>query len=189
MTGEPLALDFVNTRLSDVNGETELLDSEDAVRAWIEAEDGRLTVPAGPIEAALIRALRDQVMDAVTCARAGRAPSGELLDALTEAQRAAPRYRELSWDVDGAVVTVTVRHDGGGDATLVLLAELADATVDLLADTSVGRIRRCEGPYCRILFLPASPRRRWCSPAICGNRVRVARYYENHKAPDAPRTG
>ena len=31
------------------------------------------------------------------------------------------------------------------------------------------------------VFLPANPRRRWCSPAICGNRARVARYYQRHK--------
>jgi predicted RNA-binding Zn ribbon-like protein len=33
-----------------------------------------------------------------------------------------------------------------------------------------------------MLFLPVNARRRWCSPAVCGNRVRVARYYEAHKS-------
>ncbi|WP_253798373.1 CGNR zinc finger domain-containing protein [Nocardia amikacinitolerans] len=28
---------------------------------------------------------------------------------------------------------------------------------------------------------PAHPKRRWCSPDRCGNRVRVARYYRKHK--------
>ncbi|MGW4244442.1 CGNR zinc finger domain-containing protein [Nocardia sp. NPDC004722] len=26
------------------------------------------------------------------------------------------------------------------------------------------------------------PSRQWCSPDRCGNRVRVARYYQRHKA-------
>jgi predicted RNA-binding Zn ribbon-like protein len=33
-----------------------------------------------------------------------------------------------------------------------------------------------------MLFLPAHPRRRWCSPQLCGNRVRVARYYRRHRS-------
>jgi predicted RNA-binding Zn ribbon-like protein len=37
------------------------------------------------------------------------------------------------------------------------------------------------GPQCRLLFLPAHPRRRWCSRVLCGNRVRVTRYYQRHK--------
>ncbi|MEV3921501.1 CGNR zinc finger domain-containing protein [Actinomadura coerulea] len=32
-----------------------------------------------------------------------------------------------------------------------------------------------------MLFLPAHPRRRWCSAARCGNRVRVARHYRRHR--------
>ncbi|WP_252375002.1 MULTISPECIES: CGNR zinc finger domain-containing protein [unclassified Nonomuraea] len=62
-----------------------------------------------------------------------------------------------------------------------LLAELAEAAVALLTDPDVGKVRGCEGPGCRLLFLPAHPRRRWCSPDLCGNRVRVARYYQRHK--------
>ncbi|WP_433464559.1 CGNR zinc finger domain-containing protein [Spirillospora sp. CA-128828] len=32
-------------------------------------------------------------------------------------------------------------------------------------------------------FLPGHPRRRWCSAARCGNRVRVARHYQRHRLP------
>jgi predicted RNA-binding Zn ribbon-like protein len=32
-----------------------------------------------------------------------------------------------------------------------------------------------------MVFLPAHPRRRWCSPTRCGNRARVARYYQRHR--------
>ena len=67
------------------------------------------------------------------------------------------------------------------DPTTSLRAELADAAADLLSDPSVRNVRQCEGPVCRLLFLPAHPRRRWCSPGLCGNRVRVARYHERHK--------
>jgi predicted RNA-binding Zn ribbon-like protein len=43
------------------------------------------------------------------------------------------------------------------------------------------RLRRCDGPGCVLFFVATNPRRRWCSPAICGNRVRVARHYDRHQ--------
>ena len=57
----------------------------------------------------------------------------------------------------------------------------AEAAAGLLADPSVTKIRQCEADDCVLLFLPAHPRRRWCSAARCGNRVRVARHYQRHK--------
>ena len=69
---------------------------------------------------------------------------------------------------------------------LLLLAQLAEAAATLLASPAIGLVRRCEEPGCRLLFLCAHPRRRWCSPATCGNRARVARYYQLHKENKTP---
>ena len=77
------------------------------------------------------------------------------------------------------MVTATPRRRG--NPTAILLAQLAAAAAELLASPAIRRVRSCEGRDCRMLFLPASPRRRWCSPAVCGNRARVARYYQRHK--------
>jgi hypothetical protein len=85
---------------------------------------------------------------------------------------------------DGAAVTGSRARDG--NPTRRVLAQLAEAATNLLTDPSVRRIRQCEGPHCRLLFLPAHPRRRWCSPASCGNRVHVARYYRRHRDDPAP---
>nr|WP_067513746.1 CGNR zinc finger domain-containing protein [Nocardia puris] len=52
---------------------------------------------------------------------------------------------------------------------------------DLLTDPALARLKRCEAEDCVLLFLPAHPRRRWCSPTRCGNRARVNRYYHRHK--------
>ncbi|MFG2003714.1 CGNR zinc finger domain-containing protein [Spirillospora sp. NPDC048911] len=65
-----------------------------------------------------------------------------------------------------------------------LAAILAEAAAELLTDPSFGRVRQCEADDCVMVFLPAHPRRRWCSPARCGNRARVARYYQRHKSGD-----
>ncbi|MCP3804009.1 ABATE domain-containing protein [Allokutzneria sp. A3M-2-11 16] len=172
LLGEPLPIDLLNTRTSV----EDLLTTPRALAAWLDLQAERLP-PLSRVDLAPVLALRDHVSDVVHAARIGVAPPRKSLSALTSAQRAAPVYRELSWS--GSAVAATPRR--AGDATAVLLAVVAEATADLLTGPEISKIRDCEGPDCRLVFLPAHPRRRWCSPKICGNRVRVARYYHRHK--------
>ncbi|MFI7707675.1 CGNR zinc finger domain-containing protein [Nonomuraea sp. NPDC049480] len=176
LIGEPLALDLVNTRARDFDA----LDAPGDFQEWLARQAGRLTVPAAPLKAsglAAVRRLRGHVESAINAVREAVPPPEAAVAAINEAARAAPPYRVLEWR-DGAFRTAAQR-DGGDLARL--LAQLAEAAADLLTDPAAGRIRGCEGPQCRMLFLPAHPRRRWCSPDLCGNRVRVARYYQRHK--------
>lgn len=179
LVGEPLALDLINTRVRTPAGdEMDLLQSDVALRAWLDRQVDRLGPVRGQIEVQAVRRLRDHVAGAVDRVRHGQEPAAASLRALNAAQRAAPAHRELHWD--GTAVTTTEHRSG--DPTRDLLAQLAEAATDLLADPSIRKVRACEGSQCRLIFLPAHPRRRWCSPALCGNRARVARYYERHKA-------
>ncbi|GAB0105752.1 hypothetical protein JMUB6875_47330 [Nocardia sp. JMUB6875] len=99
---------------------------------------------------------------------------------LADAQAAAPAIRRLDW-IGGELAETVARL---GDPGARLAAHLADAATTLLTDPAVGRIRQCGAQDCVMLFLPAHPRRQWCSPERCGNRVRVARYYQRHKSTD-----
>ena len=177
LTGEPLALDLVNTVASPAGGEVDLLESADDLRAWLAAERDRLDLTDGQIDLGAVRALRAQITRAIEAARASTPPPPEALRVITDTQRNAPAYQELGWN--GQAIILTTRRPG--NATAVLLAQLAEAAATLLASPAIGLVRRCEGSGCRMLFLPANPRRRWCSPATCGNRARVARYYRVHK--------
>jgi predicted RNA-binding Zn ribbon-like protein len=67
--------------------------------------------------------------------------------------------------------------DGGA----ALLASLPESAAEYLASDLLAKTRRCEAPDCDLLFSQTHPRRRWCSPTVCGNRTRVARYYDRHK--------
>lgn len=168
--GEPLALDLINTRTRD----TDLLARPDTFQGWLQAQAHRLTTPdAATIDLDAVRGLRRHVEHAVEYARSRQRPPAQTVQALNAALHAAPVYRQITWP--GATPKRT------GDPTQILLAELADAAVDLITDPAVAKVRSCERADCRLLFLPAHPRRRWCSPAQCGNRTRVARYYERHK--------
>ncbi|MFC8368462.1 CGNR zinc finger domain-containing protein [Streptomyces sp. NPDC057239] len=180
LTGEPLALDLVNTRPSV----GDLLTGPDDLRAWLLLQADRspearefaaAELTDADLEAA--REVRAHTARALDRARDGERPPPEALDALTRAQGAAPAVRELDWN--GTAVTATPRRTGPTAARLA--AWLAEAATDLLTDPAVTTVRQCAAEDCVLLFLPAHPRRRWCSAARCGNRARVARHYQRHR--------
>lgn len=127
-------------------------------------------------DAEMIRGLRAHVATTLAHLRQGVPPPVQSLAAITEAQRATPSRTTLTW-ADGHLTATTHRQ---GTLGARLAAQLADAAVDLLTG-DVTRIRQCEGHDCVMLFIPAHPRRRWCSTTTCGNRARVARHYARHK--------
>ena len=177
--GEPLPLDLIDTVAESGHGEVDLLGSPADLEAWLRAQGERLPQPDRELrgdDLRAVRALREQITQAIEHARHRRRPPGAALRALVDAQRAAPEYREVAWD--GKAVTARSRRAGGYPAQL--LAQLAEAATDLLTSEAVTTVRQCERHDCRMLFLPAHPRRRWCS-TTCGNRVRVARHYQRHK--------
>ncbi|MEU1520050.1 ABATE domain-containing protein [Streptomyces sp. NPDC005811] len=177
LTGEPLALDLVNTRPTV----GDLLATPGDLGAWWALQADRL--PDVPKEVtgtdlSAVHAVREHAARALDSVRHGGQPLEVDLEALNQSQRAAPAILELQWD--GSTLTVTRRRDGSPGRQLA--ARLAEAVVELLADPAVTSIRQCEADDCTLLFLAAHPRRRWCSAARCGNRMRVARHYQRHKA-------
>ncbi|MCP2339423.1 CGNR zinc finger domain-containing protein [Actinomadura rupiterrae] len=173
LTGEPLALDLVNT----LTAAGDLLATPDDLRKWQQLQADRL--PDAPPEDALdaVRTVREHTKRALDRVREGKRPDPADLDALNDAQLAAPAIKALTWD--GKALIAANRRTGPPASRLA--AHLAEAATELLADPAVTKIRQCEADDCVMLFLPAHPRRRWCSPARCGNRVRVARHYQRHK--------
>jgi len=182
LIGEPLALDLINTRPAEPGGRRDLIDTPRQLAAWLAAEADRLPAHArglepGPADLAALHAVREHAEAAVRALLRGTEPPRSALRGLTEAQRAASPIRELTWD--GSAVTADLRR--AGPAGTVLAAVFAEETADLLTGPGAAKVRECEADDCLMLFLPAHPRRRWCSPTRCGNRARVARYYQRHK--------
>ncbi|WP_432929514.1 CGNR zinc finger domain-containing protein [Microbispora sp. CA-135349] len=193
LTGEPLALDLINTRPRTQDGPADLLATAEGLRAWLTLQESRLAgaLPEGgdaPLTdgdlAAAVRAVhevRDHAAAAIDRARRGLRPPEDALRGLNRAQRAAPAVRALTWD--GTAVTAVARRDGPPGARLA--AVLAEAVAELLTDPAVTTVRECAADDCVMLFLPAHPRRRWCSAARCGNRARVARHYRRRRTLDS----
>ncbi|MFG2024229.1 CGNR zinc finger domain-containing protein [Streptomyces sp. NPDC048825] len=187
LTGEPLALDLVNTRPAVHESRADLIDSPRRLAVWLSREADRLPgdVRGGVPEAAdlaAVHAVRAHTEVVVRALLDHTEPPVAALRGLTEAQRAAPSVRELAWD--GAAVTAAPRRTG--PLGVRLAAVLAEAAADLLTAPAIGKIKECEADDCVMLFLPSHPRRRWCSPTRCGNRARVARYYQRHKPAAEP---
>ncbi|MFD9370738.1 CGNR zinc finger domain-containing protein [Streptomyces sp. NPDC060020] len=176
LTGEPLALDLVNTRTA----EGDLVADPAGLAAWLDAQAARLTPVAGvgAAEVAAVRAVREAARPALDAARRGERPPAGALAALNGAMAAAPSHRVLAWTEEGGATAPAHRS---ADPAARLAAELAEAVAELLTDPRVGQVRECEAHDCVLLFLPAHPRRRWCVASVCGNRARVARYYARHK--------
>ncbi|MCM2410649.1 ABATE domain-containing protein [Streptomyces sp. RKAG290] len=189
LTGEPLALDLLNTLPHPPPGGAPVDHLADAagLLSWLALEAGRLPgaaegeEAAGPADLAAVQAVRAHAADAIGRARNGERPPDSALHGLNEAQLAAPAVRYAEWG--GGQVVATVRRSG--PLGVRTAAALAEAVVGLLADPVIGTVRECEADDCTLLFVPANPRRRWCSAARCGNRARVARYYRRHKEGQA----
>ncbi|MEN5072337.1 CGNR zinc finger domain-containing protein [Isoptericola cucumis] len=181
---EPPALDLVNTHiyLTDSGAWTDVLDDREQRDAWLGALAPRLGLGADDATftddaADALKAVRGLAAAAVEPARHGRRPPARALSGLNEAVRAAPATVHARWD--GSAVTAEARR--AGSLATRLAATFAEETVRLLATPDILDVRRCDAPACVMLFLPRNPRRRWCTPNICGNRARVARYYLRHK--------
>ncbi|MGW8779553.1 CGNR zinc finger domain-containing protein [Streptomyces sp. NPDC055796] len=180
LTGEPLALDLLNTRPA---GAGDLIAGPEGLAAWLAVQEGRLGPvgkigKVGPAEVAAVHAVREAAGAALAAARSGERPPADALRTLNEAAAAAPAHRELTWTPETGLAAAPHRT---GSPARRLAAELADAAAGLLTDPRVRDVRECEGADCVLLFLPAHPRRRWCVASTCGNRARVARYYARHK--------
>ncbi|MFE9399881.1 CGNR zinc finger domain-containing protein [Streptomyces flavidovirens] len=184
LTGETLALDLVNTRPNTVDGPVDLLSDVSRLGSWLGLQAERFPEPT-PDAAALtdadlaaVHAVREHIAAAVHAARHSERPPATALDGVNAALHAAPAIQELVWD--GGSVTLTSHRPGSTGTRLAAL--LAEDAAGLLSDPAVRKVRICEGEDCVMLFMQTHPRRRWCSASRCGNRARVARYYQRHKA-------
>jgi predicted RNA-binding Zn ribbon-like protein len=61
---------------------------------------------------------------------------------------------------------------------------LVDAAANLLTSPGRARVRECNEPSCRWLFLDSSKNqsRRWCNMKICGNRAKIKRFRARQRA-------
>ncbi|MFD5267426.1 CGNR zinc finger domain-containing protein [Streptomyces sp. NPDC058335] len=181
LTGEPLALDLLNTRWMREGSLQDLLTDTAGLAVWLAANglDGRFTADAATLRHVL-RA-RDALKAAVDGPTAAGGATG---DAATREAATA----EVDAVLEHGRIRPTLTAEGPGER-----AEFADeswgpawlAARDYLAllATAPDRIRGCAHEACVLHFFDTSRNgtRRWCSMAGCGNRAKASRHYARTK--------
>ena len=132
-------------------------------RAWLTSAGGQGT----DAELARVREVR-QALQAVVRGEQPPAVLGPALDGAACAPAIAGG--QVSWTLSVAP-----------DRELAVRAILA---WDTLARQSPGRLRPCANEECRLFLIDRSKANaaRWCSMAVCGNRMKARRHYQRSRA-------
>jgi predicted RNA-binding Zn ribbon-like protein len=145
----------------------ERIATPEGLAGWFAASSlgvGRLAVDADDVAAAI--ELRRALWALAHAASDGEAlPPGALTVLNAHAARPGLRPRLLA----------VGEREWAEPTAAAALATIAAEGVELLSGRQAGRVRRCEGERCYLLFVDTSPpgRRRWCSMERCGNRHKV----------------
>jgi len=184
--GGHAALDFVNTR-PVLHGEpAEWLGSFDDLADWVLGagllDDGdaaaarAVRAPQAERDAAAgrARALRESLREGLEALSRGRSASAELVRAVNDALARRVVHDEVAGRGRSLRLVRRFRPERADD----LLIPVAGAVADLLCNVDPATLRRCGNPACVLWFVDARGRRRWCSMAVCGNRMKVAAFHK-----------
>ena len=177
------ALDFLNTQWPTASGTEDFFETDEDVLSWLRQAG---LAPAGVTEVrpsgALLRAahaLRTVIRTMVESRKAGKIPDLSDLNAFLVAAQSHP---QLSWTPSKTIVMKTVRAANTAEQ---VLSPVALEAAELFSTADFRRVRRCDDPSCVHWFydLTRPGRRRWCSMATCGNRLKVKTYRRRLKSP------
>ena len=174
--GEPVvAVDLINTVAAPGSPTTDdLLTADRDAQTWWRIEGTR--VPGGDLpDIRALRRLRTALRAVIEALIDGRpVPHGAMAD-LNFFMQSAPASTRLLLTETGLRTEIQWHLEYGGNPRLAFVATQA---AEFLSDPSkVSRLRRCANPGCSMIFIAMNPRRSWCAPGVCGNRIRVARHY------------
>jgi predicted RNA-binding Zn ribbon-like protein len=188
--GGEISVDFANTVSPEGDEAGPLRSWRDLVdflelRGAVSRGEGAVLRAMGERDARACAAAFEQALElralvrAVLAALAGRRPlQAGWVDAVNRALALGVGSARLGrqgrgWRLDFAPVL---------GEPLRALAPIARSIADLIAQGGGARIRKCANPRCVLYFRDTSRpgRRRWCSMAVCGNRMKVAAHTRRH---------
>jgi predicted RNA-binding Zn ribbon-like protein len=169
LTGEPLALDLLNTEWIGGGERQDLLRDEEGLRAWLASHSSE--DPAN-----------ERTLAALIEARAA-------IRGVLERPDDPNAHRALNLVLARGRVVLRLGRRGPETVTEVApeqaLAWRAARNLLELWEGSRERIKSCAHPDCILHFLDTSKSRtrRWCSMTGCGNRAKAKRHYERSRPP------
>ena len=189
-----LALDLVNTEMVSDGQRIDALQTPDDLRAWLAQAPTRKEPHNHSSKldakewASLFRealALRSAIRLIAAAIVEKRQIPRASLGVINRLLRSVPLHREIACVANRCEWSERFT-DGSPNA---MLYPVARAAGDLLVEGKFDRVKRCGNPEC-ILFLYDTTRshtRQWCSMSACGNRMKVAAFYERQRARKAIR--
>ena len=190
LVGNQLSLDFVNTKIVENGVPKDLLEGLADMAAWAVAVK-LLDLPKAKKLAKLWQEAesREEFEEVLRFRK--------MLHALVEtfAQNGSvppPTIREINVQLrklNG--YTEVLPSDEGFTKRFVLeihepsqlLGPVAEATSNLLCYGNPAYLKKCENPACVLYFYDGTKNhsRRWCSMKACGNRTKVAAFYQRQR--------
>lgn len=187
LDGNPAWLDFVNTELVLEGAPADLLPhfrdlvdwlrdagflaparAEDALLAW---NDGARGGDALRLAREFRRTLRS------TAERLGRGES--FPPAAVRAVNEVLALGSGSYRLQPSKTGFAMAFESVPQRAQELLVPLARSLAEFLTVADLGRVKKCDNPKCVLYFYDATKNqaRRWCSMALCGNRMKAALHY------------
>ena len=177
---DDLALSFVNTRYWRGRAEpTETLHAPADLAAWCAADAGIAAPAPGLGDFGTALALRESLARLFAAHAQGTRPAAADLDSVNAALMESPPRVRLAASVDGLAWAAPAAASWASARAALLWS-----AADLLTGPRRDRVRQCDNPECRYLFLDGSKAgtRRWCDMSSCGNRAKAHRHYQRRKA-------
>ena len=177
-----VALDFINSEYGVGDDYHDCLTDDQSVVEWLQMagllpEPSHKRAPNGLL--ALAHQLRTCAREIINSAIKDSPADPTIINALLEIGRPV---RKLVWNDEAKAYRISLQQR---DTTAESLLEpIAEALVGLVTSDKFEFVRQCEAHDCILLFhdLTKSHRRRWCSMATCGNRMKVAAFRSRKKS-------
>jgi predicted RNA-binding Zn ribbon-like protein len=190
LIGNHLSLDFVNTKIMENGVPRDLLNGPEDVAAWAVAvklldlsQAKKLTKLWKEVESRdefeQVLRFRKVLHGLVEAIARGESVKPPTLNAINAQLRKQNGYTEVLPSGEGFTkqffLEILVPSQ--------LLAPVAEAAADLLCYGNPAYVKKCENPSCVLFFYDGTKNhsRRWCSMKACGNRTKVAAFYQRQR--------
>jgi predicted RNA-binding Zn ribbon-like protein len=190
LVGNHLSLDFVNTKIVENGVPKDLLDGLADMAAWAVAVK-LLDLPKAKKLAKLWQETesRDEFEEVLRF----RKVLHEMVQAFARSESVTPLTLHT--------INAQLRKQNGYSEIVIsdegftkrffleihtpnqLLGPVAEAASDLLCYGNPAYVKKCENPVCVLYFYDGTKNhsRRWCSMKACGNRTKVAAFYQRRR--------
>jgi predicted RNA-binding Zn ribbon-like protein len=188
--GNHLALDFINTEMIVKGERTDLLGDFSTLLSWLVEADVLTTSQSDSIRTALTNEEGTMWLERAIILRTDLRTLAERLATHKPIPESAiksvngslsqrPGYLQLVKTKEGfeqRFHSIVDRHEG-------LMAPIAQAASNLLCDATPTLIKKCANEACILYFYDNSKNhtRTWCSMQLCGNRMKVAAFFERQR--------